>query len=361
VQKRNVYLLGITSFLNDLSSEIILPILPFFLKSFGAPYLGIGFVGGIIEGFSSVAKVISGYFSDLFGKRKPIVFLGYLISQISKALLAHSSSTISASFFVALDRFGKGIRTSPRDALISESKWDSGKAFGLHRSLDTLGATLGSFIALLLITYGFGYSKAIIFAAIIGFLSVIPIVFVKETGRATKPVLDIGIRKYTAFAIFLGFCNVSYMFFLLKASYFGVEFAIALYLLYNVVYALTSYPFGILSDKFGKTKILSLAYALLSISSLFMLRNSLEFFVAAFILYGLFMAISDAQQRAFASELSVSKGFGIGAFQFSYGISTIIGNTLVGFIADISPNYVFVYLALVSLIASVVYWLYKQS
>ena len=359
MQKRNVYLLGITSFLNDLSSEIILPILPFFLKSFGAPYLGIGLVGGLIEGFSSVAKVFSGYLSDLFGKRKPIVFFGYLISQISKVFLAHSSSTFSAGFFVALDRFGKGIRTSPRDALISESKWESGKAFGLHRSLDTLGATIGSFIALLLIFYGFKYNKAIIFAAIIGFFSIIPIIFVKETGKSVKPTLDLKIKKYIAFALFFGFCNISYMFFLLKASDFGVEFAVALYLLFNSVYAFASYPFGVLSDRFGKTKLLSLAYAFLSISALFMIQNSLEFFVVAFILYGLFVAISDAQQRAFASELSISKGFGIGAFQFSYGISTIFGNTLMGFIAELSVDYVFMYLTLVSLIAAVIYYLYE--
>ncbi len=355
-ERRNVYLLGITSFLNDLSSEIILPILPFFLRSFGATFYGIGFVGGLIDGFGNIAKVFSGYISDLFGKRKALVFSGYLLSQFSKLFLSFTSSTLFASLFIALDRLGKGIRTSPRDALISESKWKSGSAFGFHRAMDTFGAAIGSFFALLLIIYGFEYGRAIIFAALIGFFSIVPIFFVREITKAVRrPRLNFRIKRYISIAIFLGFCNISYMFFLLKASKLGVDVAIALYLLFNVVYALASYPFGILADKFGKAKILSLAYLLFGISAFIMLRDNLIAFLAAFILYALFMAVAEAQQRALASDLSISKGFGIGAYHFAYGTSTIFANVLAGFIAEFSINYVFIYISATSFLASLIY------
>ncbi len=351
-ERRNVYLLSLTSFLNDLSSETILSILPFFLKSFGATFYGIGLIGGLIDGLGNIAKVFSGYVSDFFGKRKPLVFFGYFISQVSKLCLSFSSSTLFAGAFISIDRLGKGTRTAPRDALISESKWKSGTAFGFHRAMDTFGAVIGSLIALILVFHGIKFSGAIVYAALIGFLAIIPIIFVKETGKIKKPVLGFKMKKYVAFAAFLGFCNVSYMFFMLKAAKLSIELAIALYLLFNVIYALTSYPFGILADKIGKAKVLSLAYIMLSISAILMTRVNLIAFILAFSFYGLFMAVAEAQQRALASDLSISKGFGIGAFHFTYGTSTILCNILAGAMASFSINYVFVYLSIVAIFAS---------
>ncbi len=359
--KRNVFLLGVVSFLNDMSSEIILPILPFFLRGFGAGYAGIGLIGGIFDGFGNLVKVLSGYSSDRIGNRKHMVFIGYLTSSISKLFLSFSSSTVMAGSLVTLDRVGKGIRTSPRDALLAESGIKSGKAFGFHRMMDTLGAVVGTSISLLLIYLGFQYGRAILIAAAIGFFAVIPLIFVRETATPIeKPKLTFRLKKFTAFSFFAGLANLSYMFFLLRAESFGVESAIGLYLLFNVVYALFSYPFGVLAESIGKTRGLSLGYLFMSLSSLFMFYGTdIYFLISGFILYGLFMSVVEAQQRALASDLSISYGFGIGTYHFVFGVSTIVGNVIAGIIADVSLSFVFIYSALLSLVMSFCYSLFR--
>ncbi len=358
---RNVLLLGIVSFLNDMSSEIILPILPFFLRSFGAGYTGIGVVGGIIDGFGNLVKVLSGYLSDRIGNRKHMVFSGYLISQMSKLALSLSSSTAMAGLFVALDRVGKGIRTSPRDALLAESGMRSGKAFGLHRMMDTLGAVLGTSLALLLMYLGFNYGNAILLAALIGFFAVVPLIFVRETAHPVKnPEISLRLRRFAVFSFFVGLANLSYMFFLLRAGSLGIPTAIGMYLAFNVVYAIFSYPFGVIAERIGKTRSLSLGYLFMVAASVLMfIGGSAYILLAGFVFYGLYMSVVEAQQRALASDLSVSYGFGIGTYHFIFGISTIIGNTIAGAIADISLNLVFAYSATVSLLVAVCYAIIK--
>ena len=354
---RNVFLLGFVSFLNDMSSEIILPILPFFLRGFGAGYAGIGAVGGIIDGFGNLVKVFSGYLSDRIGNRKMMVFSGYLLSSISKLILSFSGSTASAGALVTLDRIGKGLRTSPRDALLAESGMKSGKAFGFHRMMDTLGAVMGTSLSLLLVYLGFEYGNAIFIAAAIGFFAVVPLIFVRETGYPVKkPEITFRLKKFSLFSFFVGFANISYMFFLLKAGDLGVQTAVGMYLVFNIIYALFSYPFGILADKIGKTKSLSLGYLIFTVSSILMYYGETFYYLLmGFVFYGLFMSVVEAQQRAFASDLSISYGFGIGTYHFIFGISTIAGNIIAGMIADISLSLVFAYSAVMSLIISVCY------
>ncbi len=358
---RNVFLLGIVSFLNDMSSEIILPILPFFLRGFGAGYTGIGVVGGIIDGFGNLVKVLSGYLSDRFGNRKHMVFSGYLISQVSKLALSISSSTATAGLFVALDRVGKGIRTSPRDALLAESGMRSGKAFGFHRMMDTLGAVLGTSLALLLVYLGFDYGNAILLAALIGFFAVVPLIFVRETAHPVKkPEISLRLRRFAVFSFFVGLANLSYMFFLLRAGSLGIPTAIGMYLAFNVVYAIFSYPFGVIAERVGKTRSLSLGYLFMAAASVLMfIGGSAYILLAGFVFYGLYMSVVEAQQRALASDLSTSYGFGIGTYHFIFGISTIIGNTIAGAIADISLNLVFAYSATISLLVAVCYVIIK--
>ncbi len=354
---KNVFLLGFVSFLNDMSSEIILPILPFFLRGFGAGYAGIGVVGGIIDGFGNLVKVFSGYISDRVGNRKMMVFSGYLLSSFSKLVLSFSGSTASAGALVTLDRVGKGLRTSPRDALLAESGIKSGRAFGFHRMMDTLGAVMGTSLSLLLVYLGFEYGNAILIAAAIGFFAVVPLIFVRETGQPVeKPEITFRLKKFSAFSFFVGLANVSYMFFLLRAENLGVQIAIGMYLVFNIVYALFSYPFGVLADRIGKTRSLSVGYLFLTASSMAMyLGETFYYLLAGFVLYGLFMSVVEAQQRAFASDLSISYGFGIGTYHFIFGISTIAGNVIAGLIADVSLNLVFAYSAIMSFIIAICY------
>ncbi|WP_156786061.1 MFS transporter [Archaeoglobus veneficus] len=351
---RNVKLLSLVSFLNDLSSEIILPVLPFFLLSLNASPLGIGIVAGIMDGMSNIMKAVSGYFSDIRGRRKPLVFVGYGLSQISKLGLAFSPSVAHASLLTAFDRLGKGIRTSPRDALIAESYAKRGKAFGFHRAMDTFGAVIGSAIAALLYFRFSDYRSVILIAALIGFAALVPLGLVKETGKAVKKVkLGLRMRRFVLLSTIFGAASISYMFFLIAASSEGVMTALLLYLLYNVVYASVSYPAGTISDMVGKNRIASFGYLFLSFACLSMLTGSA---IVAFILFGLFMAFSDAVQRSIAAELSKSMGFGLGAFHFVFGTSALFANIFYGFLLGYGFEYVFGLAALLAMLSSITYW-----
>ncbi|RLI87352.1 MAG: MFS transporter [Archaeoglobales archaeon] len=350
---RNVKLLSLVSFLNDLSSEVILPVLPFFLISLKATPLGIGVVAGIMDGLSNIMKAVSGYFSDIRGKRKPLVIAGYALSQISKFGLALSLSIVHASGLVALDRLGKGIRTSPRDALIAESYAKRGKAFGFHRAMDTLGAVVGSAIAVFLYLHFANYRSVILVAALIGFAALIPLWFIVETGVARKVKLGMTMKKFLLFSIIFGAANVSYMFFLIAASKHSILTALLLYFVFNIFYASFSYPAGVLSDKVGKNRIASLGYLFLSASCLLMLFDTP---IVAFPLFGLFMAFSDAIQRGIVSELAKSMGFGLGAFHFVFGTSALIANILYGYLLSFGSEYVFSLAGFMALVSAFVYW-----
>lgn len=176
----NILLLGFVSFFNDLSSEMIMPILPMFIKSLGGAGLIIGLIGGLRDSVSSILKVLCGYWSDRTGKRKIFVSSGYLTSSVFKLFLAFSKSWQHVLIFAGLERTGKGLRTAPRDAIIADSMpEEKGKGFGIHRALDTSGAILGSIIVFLLFWFkGFDFKSIILFAAIISFISLIPLYFV---------------------------------------------------------------------------------------------------------------------------------------------------------------------------------------
>jgi len=151
---KNVFLLGITSFLNDFSSEMIMPILPMFLLSLGGGGFVVGVVGGLRDSLSSLLKVIFGHISDRTGRRKVYVTSGYITSSLFKLLLALSKAWQHVLLFTSLERVGKGMRTAARDAIIADSiPTERGRGFGIHRALDTSGAVAGSATVLLLLLY----------------------------------------------------------------------------------------------------------------------------------------------------------------------------------------------------------------
>jgi MFS family permease len=171
-------LLGLTSFLTDTSSEMIMPILPFFISALGGTGLVVGLIGGLEESVSSILKVIAGYWSDKTGKRKMFVSSGYLASAVSKIFLAFSTIWQHVLILKPIERVGKGLRTAPRDAIIADytEKDVRGKAFGLHRTLDTGGAILGSTLALILFWFMELEFNAIIFVgALMAFSALIPL------------------------------------------------------------------------------------------------------------------------------------------------------------------------------------------
>ncbi|MCW4031871.1 MAG: MFS transporter [Candidatus Bathyarchaeota archaeon] len=366
----NILLLGIVSFLNDLSSEMIMPILPMFITALGGAGLVIGLIGGLRDSISSILKVFSGFWSDKTGKRKIFVSSGYLSSSVFKLLLAFSKVWQHVLFFASLERVGKGLRDAPRDAIIADSMpRERGKGFGVHRALDTSGAIAGSIVVLLLFWFfGFDFKSIILFAAIIAFFSLIPLRFVKERKSEPKDInLEIGLkglsRPLKLFVLIAGIfalANFSYMFFILRAQEFftgklSIGLPIFLYVLFNVFYAALSIPFGTLSDKIGRKKVIVFGYLLFSLTSLgFALIHSLAAFIVLFVLYGIVHAAIEGNQRAFASDLSKKelRGTALGTFHSAIGLMALPASLIAGFLWEIvSPSITFIYGSVVSMIS----------
>jgi MFS family permease len=358
----NVILLSIVSFLNDLSSEMILPILPMFLASLGARAEAIGLVGGVRDSLSNLLQVLCGYWSDKTGKRKPFVYAGYFTSTIFKLLLALSGTWQSAVAFSSLERTGKGLRTAARDAIIADSmSTQRGRGFGIHRSLETVGAILGAVVAWALFRLlGLPYGNIILIAGLVGFAALLPIRFVSAPeGRPQQITLKLGLTGLSpslkAFILIAGVFalgNFSYMFFILRAQGFfaggsSVATSILLYVLFNIVYSALAAPLGALSDRIGRQKMLMIGYLLFSLTAAgFAFANSLAAFIVLFALYGAFHAAVDGTQRAYVADLARAnlKATALGTFQTAIGLAALPGGLLAGYLWEqFSPRATFLF------------------
>ena len=247
-----VYLLGAVSFLMDVASEMAYPLLPLFLASLGAGPGTIGLVEGVAEATASLFKVVGGRLSDRLGRRRPFLLLGYGLPALFRPLLALAQSPFHVLLYRFLDRTGKGLRTAPRDALIAESapKEALGRAYGLHRSLDTLGATLGPFLAFLLLPL-LGFRGVFWLSALPALLAFLLLFAVRETPRPPSPLpplalghLSPGYRRFLLVSGLFALALSSNAFLLLRLKELGLsqeEVALA-YTLYNLLYALLAYP-----------------------------------------------------------------------------------------------------------------------
>ena len=376
--KVNILLLGIVSFLNDLSSEMIMPILPMFITALGGGGLVVGLIGGLRDSISSILKVFAGYWSDKSGKRKIFVFSGYLTSALFKLFLAFSKIWQHVLIFAGLERIGKGLRTAARDAIIADSMpKEKGKGFGIHRAMDTSGAIGGSIIVFLLIWFfGYNFKSIILIAAILALLSLIPLYFVKERKREPQDInLKIGLktlsRPLKLFILVSGIfalANFSYMFFILRAQELftgklSVGAPILLYILFNAFYAVFAVPFGELSDKIGRKKVITFGYLLFSLTSLgFAFFNSLTAFIVLFALYGIVYAIVDGNQRAYVSDLSSEelRATALGTFHTAMGLMALPASLIAGFLWQINSSMPFVYGAAVSIISVVLFIVFRN-
>ncbi|EHP86701.1 MFS transporter [Methanotorris formicicus] len=367
---KNVVVLGIVSFLNDVSSEIISAILPMFIISLGGDSVVVGLIGGVRDSIPSIFKVFFGYLSDRFGKRKIFVFVGYFLSTIFKLLLPFSKTWEYVAVFSGFERIGKGIREAPRDAIIAESMpKERGKAFGIHRALDTFGAVLGSMTAFILIYYlVLDFKSILLIASLPAFFSLIPLFFVKEVEKANtknfKPInlklLAKPLKQFILISTVFALANFSYMFYILKVqehlSEFAVEISIILYVIFNISYAIFSIPFGILSDKIGKGKVIAFGYLIFSLTALgFVLFKSLKVFFVLFVFYGVAYAILNTNQRAYVSDLSPNeiKATALGVFQTATGLIALPSSLIAGFLWKISSNLTFIYGCVLGLVSCI--------
>jgi MFS family permease len=367
---RNILWLGFVSQLNDISSEIIQPILPLFITLLGGGATVVGLIGGISDGLPSILQVFAGYWSDRWGRRKPLVVAGYGLSAVGKLFLSISTSWQQVFVLKALERCGKGVRSAPRDALICEStdKSNRGRGFGLHRAMDSSGAVIGSILAYALWKAGFDYKTIFLIAGILAVLALIPFYKVKEgsgtpNGHLRMNASDLSpeLRKFLVIACLFALGNFSYMFFILRAQalFSGAESVavpLLLYVLFNLVYALLAMPIGIWSDKIGRRNVLALGYALFALNALgFAFVSSLAGLIILFALYGLVYALIDGSQSAFVSDLSRAslRSTSLGLYYGAVGVSAILSGLVAGELwAKIGAEATFTFGAAAAILAS---------
>lgn len=353
---RNVLYLGLVSFFTDFSTEMILGVLPtFIVNNLGASRAILGAIEGSSELTSYAFRMISGSLSDKFRKRKIFVLIGYGLSTISKPFFAISSSWLDAFVVRAVDRVGKGVRTAPRDALIADSVSESisGKAFGIHRTIDQLGAIVGPLVAFAILQT-MDIQAVFLMSLIPGAIAVIILIFfVKEVAikklasstsifgnilallKANKPFVILTIIT----GVFsLGAFNFSFI--LLRASELGVDqsFIPIVYAAINIAHTIIGIPAGILADKIGKEKVLLMSYVIFASSSILMVVsiNNIIFAYMIAAIFGLYVGISETVQRAIipryvSPEL---RGTAYGFYSLVIGVCFFVSNITFGFIWD---------------------------
>ena len=369
--------LGLVSFFADVSSELLYPITPIFLTLvLGASVFNVGVIEGVAEGTASLLKTYSGRWSDRLQKRRTFIWLGYLFTALAKPLVGGASSWFQVLFARSFDRFGKGIRTAPRDALLAESVPPElrGAAFGWHRMMDTLGAVVGPLIAILFLQYmkSPGHLRWLYYAATIpGLISVLIVFSVSEKSDRRSSLgpslvksvplrLAIMSKEFKRFLCAWGvfsLANSSDVFLLLKAQKSGLSlsYTIILYTFYNVLYALTSPYLGKLSDKFGRKWILVSGLIVFAVVyALFGFASQPWQFWCLFGIYGTYMGATDGVGKAFAIDLVPSdlKATGLGLLGTVTGFATIVASSVAGFLWDrLGNQWAFNYGALGAVIA----------
>jgi len=370
---RNVRNLGWVSLLNDVSSEMIYPLLPLFLTQvLGAGVIFIGLIEGIAESISSFLKLLSGWFSDRFQKRKQIILLGYSLASITRPLMALATSSLQVLFLRSADRVGKGIRSSPRDALLSQScsPDERGKAFGFQRAMDHAGAMTGPLIASLLLLTTTQDLRIIFFLAFIPACLCVWVLFRGVTDipglRTSAPSpfklhwkgWDKRFKYFLLIVTLFTLGNSSDAFLLLRANDLGVPNSAIpiLWFFLHLSKTIFSIPGGILSDRLGRRGIIILGWLVYSFVYVgFALASEAYHIWLLFFGYGLFFGLAEGTERAWVADLveESKRGTAYGAYYFFIGIATLPSSVVMGLIWKIlGPVWAFSFGAALALIAA---------
>lgn len=348
---KNVYRLGFVSFFTDFSSEMVLSILPVYILGLpGASIATLGLIEGIAESLSYMLRAVSGIMSDKFRKRRIFILIGYGVSNLAKPLFAVTSTVTQALSIRVLDRVGKGIRTAPRDALISDSVSTSkqGEAFGLHRSLDQFGAIVGPLTATIVMVWLGWTAKGVFWLSLVpGTLALLVILFgVKEiVGSETRDFNFLaGLRtvlrgKFLLLLIVVSVFSLgafNFSFILLNAKEMGVSEALIpiVYAVVNVTHTAIAIPAGRLSDRIGKERVLLMGYiAFIATTGLLALAPSTvpsAYFIAA--VFGVYMGVVETVQRAMIPGYVESnlRGTAYGVYYLVVGVCFFFANSIVG-------------------------------
>jgi MFS family permease len=361
---RNIFAMGLTSFFSDFGHEMATAILPAFLVSVGGSAALLGVIEGVADASISGMKLLSGWYSDYIGKRKPFVVIGYFLTAVGVGSfsLAFSWPHVLLSRVVAW--LGRGAREPPRDALLVDSTKPEfhGRVFGFHRGMDTLGAVAGPAIAFFLVK-SMALRSIFLVAlvpSVLAFLTVV--LFVRETRKNNH-------EGHTHFLVSIKGLPRNFRFFLIAVGVFGLgnfadsmlilratqllspvngvviagSLAILLYTIHNVFYAVLSFPIGVLGDKFGKRKILVFGYLLTGLSAVgFIFTISNLFYLGLlFVVAGIAIAITDAMERTVAADLLPEnlRGTGYGTLATVNGVGDFASSSVVGLLwTAISPT-----------------------
>ena len=369
--ERNVFFVGLTSFFTDTSVKMIYSVMPLFLLSIGASKTSISLIEGIAESTASLLKAVSGYWSDKIGKNKPFMFIGYGITALVTPFYGFVKLPIQVLFLRFIERIGKGLRTAPRDSLISGSvtKNETGKNFGFHKAMDNSGAILGPLAAFLLLTFfPLNYKNVFLFATIPAVLGVLTLlIFIKEAKSKTK---ETGItfnfkalpkRFYFFLAVIFVFTlgNSADALLLVKTAETGIDKAYIpfVYMIFNVVSVFLAIPIGKLSDKVGREILILLGFLVYAlVYFLFGKYNQIHIFMALFVLYGLYSALTDTGQKALVSDIVSKelKGTGYGIYHAVLGITLLPASLIAGMLYDkVNANAPFYFGSVMAFFASV--------
>lgn len=361
---RTIFILSIVSLLADIASEMLYPVIPVYLKEIGFSVLLIGVLEGVVNFTAGISKGYFGKLSDEKGLRLPFIKLGYLLSNISKPLLAVFTYPVWIFFSRTVDRLGKGVRTAARDALLSQEATPETKArvFGFHRSMDTVGAAIGPILALVFLYFYPGEYKTLFYLAFIpGIFSILLIFLLKEKKQPVSTlgkgnffsffkywkIATPGFRKVVPGLLLFALFNSSDIFLLLVtketlgnttvtiagATLNADTLTVAAYVFYNLVYALASYPMGVLADRLSFKTIIITGFILFAVVyGGFAFSPSIEVIILLFSVYGIFSAATEGVIKAWITNLSdhQNTATAIGFYTSCESICTLLASIIAG-------------------------------
>lgn len=363
-----ILILSFVSLLTDISSEMLYPVMPIYLKSIGFSVLLIGILEGLAEAVSGLSKGYFGKMSDITGRRVPFVRLGYLLSSISKPMMGMLVYPVWIFMARTIDRLGKGIRTSAKDAMLSgeSTAGNKGKVFGFHRGMDTFGAVLGPVAALIYLNYYPENYRTLFFIAFIPAVAGAALTFILKDKPKEKPVNKVESTKFFSFFSYWKVANPEYkklvaglfafsllnssdIFLLLMIKNLGFtdDKVIIVYIFYNLVYAITSLPIGMLSDKIGFKKsftagLIIFAFVYGSMS----LNPGIEFIYFLFFCYGIYAASTEGISKAWITNISEKSevATALGFYTGLNSICTLIASAFAGWLwYSFNPEVMFIF------------------
>jgi MFS family permease len=349
---RNTFLLALASLFADISTEMLYPVLPVFLtQTLTASGSIVGLVDGFAQATQNIVQGFSGALSDKLQRRKSVALVGYFLAALGKPLMGVSTAWQGVFAARLLDRFGTGVRSAPRDALIASSveERDRGRAFGLEGVGDNAGAFIGPLLAAFLL-YSFGVDIRIIFyiALVPGLLAFLMVLFVSERSISVtaKSKIDTGLgrfpKKYWSYLLataLFGIGNSSNAFLILQTQAIGasLEVTILIYAAFNLVAAIISYPAGSLSDRWGRRTILLVSYVVFFVAYLgFAVTQNVYLIGMLFIVYGLYQGVFRTVGKALASDLvpAQTRASGIGWYSSTVGMLQLVSSVVAGLLWD---------------------------